>query len=160
MGDIEVARWNRVDFLVPKHLQKSKIGPLEQIWAKNPYVTFFLGHPVHTPQRLYIEHLGNLIWLISNGLTGWLPWSSDNERTSLVRWSGDLIIWWFGDHSWFMMNHETNHSWFIGDDCWWKQTRLVILVRAPGSLPIVLHSPNLFRIIREGCKHYFYGIRL
>ena len=46
MGDIEVARWNGVDFLVPKHLRKSKIGLLEQIWAKNPYVTFFLGHPV------------------------------------------------------------------------------------------------------------------
>ena len=65
-----------------------------------------------------------------------------------------LMIWW---SFMIMMNHETNHSWFIGDDCWWKQTRLVILVRAPGSLPIVLHSPNLFRIIREGCKHYFYG---
>ena len=46
MGDIEVVRWNGVDFLVPKHLRKSKIGLLEQIWAKNPYVTFFLGHPV------------------------------------------------------------------------------------------------------------------
>ena len=33
MGDIEVVRWNRVDFLVPKHLRKSKIGLLEQIWA-------------------------------------------------------------------------------------------------------------------------------
>lgn len=41
MGDIEVVRWNGVDFLVPKHLRKSKIGLLEQIWAKNPYVTFF-----------------------------------------------------------------------------------------------------------------------
>ena len=46
MGDIEVARWNRVDFPVPKHLWISKIGLLEQIWAKNLYVTFFLGHPV------------------------------------------------------------------------------------------------------------------
>ena len=41
MLDIEVARWNGVDFLVPKHMRKSKIGILEQIWAKNPYVTFF-----------------------------------------------------------------------------------------------------------------------
>ena len=41
MGDIEVVRWNGVDFLVPKHLRKSKIGLLEQIWAKTPYVTFF-----------------------------------------------------------------------------------------------------------------------
>ena len=46
MGDIEVVKWNGVDFLVPKHLRKSKIGLLEQISAKNPYVTFFLGHPV------------------------------------------------------------------------------------------------------------------
>ena len=29
------------------HAKKSKIGLLEQIWAKNPYVTFFLGHPVY-----------------------------------------------------------------------------------------------------------------
>ena len=28
------------------HMWKSKIGLLEQISAKNPYVTFFLGHPV------------------------------------------------------------------------------------------------------------------
>ena len=47
MGDIEVARWNGVDFPVPKHLRISKIGLLEQMWAKNPYVTFFLGHPVY-----------------------------------------------------------------------------------------------------------------
>ena len=46
MGNIEVARWNGVDFLIPKHMRKSKIGLLEQISAKNPYVTFFLGHPV------------------------------------------------------------------------------------------------------------------
>ena len=41
------SQMKRVDFLVPKQLRKSKIGLLEQIWAKNPYVTFFLGHPVH-----------------------------------------------------------------------------------------------------------------
>ena len=46
MGDIEVARWNGVDFPVPKHLRKSKIGLPEHMWAKNPYATFFLGHPV------------------------------------------------------------------------------------------------------------------
>ena len=40
------SQMKRVDFLVPKQLRKSKIGLLEQIWAKNPYVTFFLGHPV------------------------------------------------------------------------------------------------------------------
>ena len=40
MGNIKVARWNRVDFLIPKHMRKSKIGLLEQIWAKNPYVKF------------------------------------------------------------------------------------------------------------------------
>ena len=40
------SQMKRGDFLVPKQLRKSKIGLLEQIWAKNPYVTFFLGHPV------------------------------------------------------------------------------------------------------------------
>ena len=53
MGKIEVARWNKVDFLIPKHLRKSKIGLLEQIWAKNPYVTFFLGQLVYW-QILYL----------------------------------------------------------------------------------------------------------
>ena len=53
MGDIEVARWKGVDFLVPKHLRKSKIGLLEQIWAKNPYVTFFLDHPVYVKENLF-----------------------------------------------------------------------------------------------------------
>ena len=42
-----------VDFLVPKHLRKSKIGLLEQIWAKNPYVTFFLDHPVYVKENLF-----------------------------------------------------------------------------------------------------------
>ena len=55
MGDIEVARWNGVDFLVPKHLRKSKIGLLEQIWAKNPYVAFFLGHPVQIQIEIQIQ---------------------------------------------------------------------------------------------------------
>ena len=41
MGNIKVARWNGVDFLIPKHMRKSKIGLLEQIWAQNPYDTFF-----------------------------------------------------------------------------------------------------------------------
>ena len=35
----------RIDFntdnLIPKHMRKSKIGLLEQIWAQNPYDTFF-----------------------------------------------------------------------------------------------------------------------
>ena len=52
MGNINVARWNGIHFLIPKHLQKCKIGLLEQIWAKNPYVTFFLGHPVHCTMSL------------------------------------------------------------------------------------------------------------
>ena len=46
MGNIKEARWNGIDFLISKHMQKSKIRLLEQIWAQNPYVTFFLGHPV------------------------------------------------------------------------------------------------------------------
>ena len=47
MCNIEEARWNGVKILIPKHIRKSKNELLEQISAKNPYVTFFLGHPVH-----------------------------------------------------------------------------------------------------------------
>ena len=46
MGNIKVARWNGLKILIPKHMWKSKIGLLEQIWGQNPYVAFFLGHPV------------------------------------------------------------------------------------------------------------------
>ena len=47
MGNINVARWNGLEILIPKHMWKSKIGLLEQIWGQNSYVTFFLGHPVY-----------------------------------------------------------------------------------------------------------------
>ena len=48
MGNIKVATWNGLKILIPKHMWKSKIGLLEQIWGQNPYDAFFLGHPVHT----------------------------------------------------------------------------------------------------------------
>ena len=47
MCNIEEARCNGLKILIPKHMRKSKNELLEQISAKNPYVTFFLGHPVH-----------------------------------------------------------------------------------------------------------------
>ena len=47
-GNIKVARWNGLEILIPKHIWRNKIGLLEQIWAPNPYVTFFLGHPVYS----------------------------------------------------------------------------------------------------------------
>ena len=46
MGNIKVATWNGLKILIPKHMWKSKIGLLEQIWGQNPYDAFFLGHPV------------------------------------------------------------------------------------------------------------------
>ena len=61
MGDIEVVRWNGVDFLVPKHLRKSKIRLLEQISAKNPYVTFFLGHPVYVRMSALLTAAGQVM---------------------------------------------------------------------------------------------------
>ena len=45
------SQMKRVDFLVPKQLRKSKIGLLEQIWAKNPYVTFFFGSPCSKTEK-------------------------------------------------------------------------------------------------------------
>ena len=41
MGNIKEAGWNGLKILIPKHMRKSKIGLLEQIWAQNPYDTFF-----------------------------------------------------------------------------------------------------------------------
>ncbi len=38
---IWMTRWNRLEILIPKHMWKSKIGLLEQIWGQNPYDTFF-----------------------------------------------------------------------------------------------------------------------
>ena len=61
--------WNGVYFLVPKHLRKSKIGLLEQIWANNPYVTFFLGHPVYPrwgqfSSEHFLSILKAILWYI------------------------------------------------------------------------------------------------
>ena len=47
MGMFKVFSWNGLVILIPKHMWKSIIGPLEQISAKNRYGTFFLGHPVY-----------------------------------------------------------------------------------------------------------------
>ena len=46
MGISKVDRWNGLEILVPRHLWKSKIGPLQQILDTKRYVSFFLGHPV------------------------------------------------------------------------------------------------------------------
>ena len=55
MGISKVTRWNGLEILVPKHLWKSKIGPLQQILDTKRYVSFFLGHPVDlTSDRSYI----------------------------------------------------------------------------------------------------------
>ena len=55
IGNIKVARWNGLEILIPKHMWKSKIGLLEEIWAQNPYVTFFLGHPVYI--CIFMHHI-------------------------------------------------------------------------------------------------------
>ena len=53
MCNIEEARCNGLKILIPKHMRKSKNELLEQISAKNPYVTFFLGHPVVVSGHMY-----------------------------------------------------------------------------------------------------------
>ena len=45
-GICKVHMCNGLEILVPKHLWKSKIGPIQLILATKCYVTFFLGHPV------------------------------------------------------------------------------------------------------------------
>ena len=59
-----MARWNGLKILIPKHMWKSKIGLLEQIWGQNPYDTFFLGHPV-------------LLWHLCQPSTPALFWTDD-----------------------------------------------------------------------------------
>ena len=54
MGMFKMFRWNGLEILIPKHLWKSIIAPLEQIWAKNRYGTFF-GTPcikIHFAKKL------------------------------------------------------------------------------------------------------------
>ena len=46
MGICKVASWIGLEILIPKHLWKSKIRPLQPILALKRYVPFFLGHPV------------------------------------------------------------------------------------------------------------------
>ena len=60
MGNIKVATWNGLKILIPKHMWKSKIGLLEQIWAQNPYDTFF-----GSPCTMYSVH-ANVIKLWNN----------------------------------------------------------------------------------------------
>ena len=62
MGNIKMARWNGLKILIPKHMWKSKIGLLEQIWGQNPYDTFFLGHPVLKWSSNYME-LSSVIYI-------------------------------------------------------------------------------------------------
>ena len=56
-GICKVHRCSELKILVPKHLWKSKIGPLQLILATKHYVTFFLGHPVLTPVPVLISIL-------------------------------------------------------------------------------------------------------
>ena len=61
-----MARWNGLKILIPKHMWKSKIGLLEQIWGQNPYDTFFLGHPVHN-----LATIGTVAGVSDNFLIFW-----------------------------------------------------------------------------------------
>ena len=54
MGICKLLRYNGLKILVPKHLWKSKIGPLQLILATIRYVPFFLGHPVYSAS--YLRH--------------------------------------------------------------------------------------------------------
>ena len=58
MGISKVTRWNGLEILVPKHLWKSKIGPLQQILDTKRYVSFFLGHPVYWNFYIDINEVG------------------------------------------------------------------------------------------------------
>ena len=51
MSNIKVAIWDGLEILIPKHMWKSKIGLLEQIWGQNPNDAFFLGHPVFSQEN-------------------------------------------------------------------------------------------------------------
>ena len=61
MGISKVTRWNGLEILVPKHLWKSKIGPLQQILDTKRYVSFFLGHPVYNVFTFCVLKAGSAI---------------------------------------------------------------------------------------------------
>ena len=56
-GIVWLSRWTGLEILIPKHLWKSKIGPLEQIWAENPYVTFFWDTACIAPIHVWFPDL-------------------------------------------------------------------------------------------------------
>ena len=92
MCNIEEARWNGVKILIPKHIRKSKNELLEQISAKNPYVTFFLGHPVHYLDYLHFADYPDYL--------NYLKFRNETKKffgvTKLpcVLWGvGNLVIW-------------------------------------------------------------------
>ena len=60
MGIIWVARWNGLEILIPKHMWKSKIGPLEAEWDKNQESTLFRD-------TLYVENIEQVICKHSDG---------------------------------------------------------------------------------------------
>ena len=97
MGNIKVARWNGLEILIPKHMWKSKIGLLEQIWAKNLYVTFFWGHPVYVSgsgkkrqmEKLYSMNVpeyvpARLVFLVQGGLL----WTGKRAFPKRFQWNG------------------------------------------------------------------------
>ena len=55
IGMFKVFRWFGLEILIPKHMWKRKIGPLQQIWASICYGTFFLGHPVQCTYFLLVS---------------------------------------------------------------------------------------------------------
>ena len=72
MGICKVPRCNRLKILVPKHLLKSKIGPIQLILASKRYVTFFLGHPVHWQIRRNTDGYWWFLHWSAGEVTTWL----------------------------------------------------------------------------------------
>ena len=51
MGIVKVVRWIGLEILIPNHMQKNQIQHEEQILAQNA-MGHFLGHPVHSAEKL------------------------------------------------------------------------------------------------------------
>ena len=119
MGNIKVARWNGVNFLIPKHMRKTKIGLLEQIWAKNPYVTFFLGHPVWYSMMFYdvLCLKSILVFLLSERTSGVSP-VIFIVIIIIVDWRWmERTEWWFVETFYCGMFHKNAHLISV---LWWS----------------------------------------
>ena len=80
----KVPRCEWLKILVPKHLWKSKIGPLQLILATKHYVTFFFGSPCTLYKPALFEFPTKCI-ISPSPIHSLIMWYSSNARAALFQ---------------------------------------------------------------------------